>query len=105
MSWQGSIPWETLTMNHSLTAYETSGLRTSCMRQKTALQLGGFPLGSPSKLMTRAPGFDIRHGHGSKPMGSHFGLGAPPILEPILVGIGMFTGGTIWVLTYGHISM
>ena len=29
----------------------------------------------------------------------HFGVGAPPILEPILVGIGMFTGGTIWVLT------
>ena len=25
----------------------------------------------------------------------HFGVGAPPILEPILVGIGMFTGGTI----------
>ena len=23
----------------------------------------------------------------------HFGVGAPPILEPILVGIGMFTGG------------
>ena len=31
----------------------------------------------------------------SKPMGSHFGgFGAPPILEPILVGIGMFIGGT-----------
>ena len=29
----------------------------------------------------------------SKPMGSHLGVGAPPILEPILVGIGMFTGG------------
>ena len=27
--------------------------------------------------------------------GSHFGVfGAPPILEPILVGIGMFTVGT-----------
>ena len=24
----------------------------------------------------------------------HFGIGAPPILEPFLVGIGMFTGGT-----------
>ena len=24
----------------------------------------------------------------------HVGVGAPPILEPILVGIGMFTGGT-----------
>ena len=27
-----------------------------------------------------------------KVLGSHFGV--PPILEPILVGIGMFTGGT-----------
>ena len=26
-------------------------------------------------------------------MGTHFGVGAPPILEPILVGIGMCTGG------------
>ena len=25
-------------------------------------------------------------------------LNSPPILEPILVGIGMFTGGTIWIL-------
>ena len=32
-------------------------------------------------------------------------FGAPPILEPILVGIGMFTGGTIWVLTHhGHMD-
>ena len=23
-------------------------------------------------------------------------------MEPILVGIGMFTGGTIWLLTHGH---
>ena len=28
----------------------------------------------------------------------HFGVGAPPILEPVLVGIGMFTGSTIWIL-------
>ena len=34
----------------------------------------------------------------------HFGVGAPPIVEPILVGIGMFTEGTeFWVLTHGHI--
>ena len=26
----------------------------------------------------------------------HVGIGAPPILEPIFVGIGIFTGGTIW---------
>ena len=35
-----------------------------------------------------------RDGRGSKPMGSHFGVGAPSMLEPILVGIGMFNGGT-----------
>ena len=35
----------------------------------------------------------------------HFGVGAPPILEPHLVGIGMFTGGTIWLLTHGHMSL
>ena len=40
----------------------------------------------------------------SKPVGSHFGVGAPPILEPTFVGIGMFTGGTVWILTHGHIS-
>ena len=34
----------------------------------------------------------------------HFGVGAPPILEPMLVGIGMFTGGTIWVLSHSHIQ-
>ena len=32
-------------------------------------------------------------GCGSKPMESHFGVGAPPILGFILAGIGMFTGG------------
>ena len=42
------------------------------------------------------------NGHGSKPMGSHFGVGAPPILEPILV-MGMFTGG-YRVLTHSHIT-
>ena len=33
-----------------------------------------------------------RFGRGSKPIGSYFGGGAPPILEPIVVGIGMFIG-------------
>ena len=41
-------------------------------------------------------------------LGSHFGFfGAPPILEPILVvGLNrMFTGGTIWLLTHGHMFL
>ena len=33
----------------------------------------------------------------------HFGIGARPSAV-YLVGIGMFTGGTIWLLTHGHIS-
>ena len=39
-------------------------------------------------------GKTLTYGCGSTPMGSHLGVGAPPIVEPILVGIGMFTGGT-----------
>ena len=46
----------------------------------------------------------LENGSGSKPMGSHFGVGALPILEIILVGIGMFTGGTLWVLTHGQMD-
>ena len=41
----------------------------------------------------------------SKSMGSTIRLGwvnSPPILEPILVGFGMFTGGTIWISTHGQ---
>ena len=33
------------------------------------------------------------NGFGSKPMVPFWGIGAPPILEPMLVGIGMLTGG------------
>ena len=32
-----------------------------------------------------------------------FSVNSPPILEPILVGIGMFTGGT-GLLTHGHLE-
>ena len=36
-----------------------------------------------------------------KTNGTILGLvNSPPSLEPILVGIGMFTGGTIWILTH-----
>ena len=41
----------------------------------------------------------------SKPFWIPFWLGlvnSPPIVGPILVGIGMFIGGTIWVLTHGN---
>ena len=34
----------------------------------------------------------------------HFGVGAPPF-SSIVVGIGMFTGGTIWILTHGHVRL
>ena len=47
-------------------------------------------------------------GCGSKPMVFHFGVGAPPILELILVvGLNrMFTGGEpIWVWTHGHVAL
>ena len=39
---------------------------------------------------------------GQNQLGSHFGIVAPLVLEPILVGIGMFTGGTSWILTHGQ---
>ena len=33
----------------------------------------------------------------------HFGVGAPPISVYFSGWIGMFTEGTIWILTHGHI--
>ena len=47
-----------------------------------------------------------KDGHGSRPMGSHFGVsGAPPILEPIFGG--WIESDVHWgltgVLTHGHI--
>ena len=42
---------------------------------------------------------------GQNRFGSPFwGIGAPPRIEPICVGIGIFTGGTIWLLTHGQIA-
>ena len=41
-----------------------------------------------------------------KTNGAILGLAnSPPILEPILVGIGMFTAGTIWILTHCQMGM
>ena len=31
-------------------------------------------------------------------------VNSPPIVGFILVGIGRFTGGTIWILTHGHVT-
>ena len=37
-------------------------------------------------------------------LGSHFGVGEfTTDFRTILVRIGMFTGGTFWILTHGHI--
>ena len=41
-----------------------------------------------------------RNSCGSKPMVPFWLVGAPPIYS-ILAGIGMFTGGTIWIWTHG----
>ena len=36
----------------------------------------------------------------------HFGVGAPPIILVYFSGwIGIFTGGTIWILTHGHVAL
>ena len=74
-----------------------------------------FELRSLAPRQEAAEAFGRRHGvdastcvdpngTGSKTMGYHFGVGAPPILEPILVGIGMFTRATIWLLTHGQLG-
>ena len=46
-------------------------------------------------------------GCGSKPVGSHFGVGEFTTHFRTYFGgwIGMFTGGTIWVLTYGRFDV
>ena len=65
---------------------------------------GGWGLNSPSAKMSEKEDKPLHlYGRGSAPTVPF--RGAPPILEPILVGIGMFTGGTIWILTHGHISL
>ena len=40
-----------------------------------------------------------------KTIGTILGVGAPPLLGFVLVGIGMFTGGTIWFLTHGQLEL
>ena len=51
--------------------------------------------------------FFLTHTHmaGGQNQWYHFGVGAPPILGPILVGIGMFTGGMIRILSHGHMGL
>ena len=48
---------------------------------------GELPRGARARARARAGGRLKRAGCGLKPMGSHSGVGAPPILEPILMGI------------------
>ena len=50
--------------------------------------------------------FHLASSGGSKPFWDPISgvFGAPPMLEPILVGIGIFTGGTIWILSHGHLG-
>ena len=47
-------------------------------------------------------GFGLVNGCGSKPMGSHFWGGCTTHFS--LVGVGMFTEGTIWLLTHGQLG-
>ena len=54
----------------------------------------------------KADGFNNESGHlavAQKKKDPIVGIGAPPILARTLVGIGMFTGGAIWVLTHGYL--
>ena len=66
----------------------------------TPSRLGGPPSYSPP---SPAP---EEFGRGSTPIGSHFGVGEfTTHFRTYFSGwIGMFTGGTIWVLTHGHLS-
>ena len=59
-------------------------------------------IANASRLGSKGPGQCSGH-IGPQELHGHFGIGAPPILDPILVvGLNqMFTGGTIWVLTHG----
>ena len=42
---------------------------------------------------------------GSKPMGSHFGIGEFTHFRTYFGGDWMFTRGTIWILTHGHVFL
>ena len=53
------------------------------------------------RCLARNPRFGRRCGHGSKPMGSHFGIGAPPIL---VYCIGHFDVHWYEILTHGHVG-
>ena len=68
-------------------------------RLLTSVRRTATPLWSSMTSDQRRQGLST-HGCGSKPMGSHVGIGAPPIVV-YFSGDWMFTGGTIWVLTHG----
>ena len=65
-----------------------------CMANKWLVSLLGSLYSTTTKQRVTPKKVPVPYGRGSKPMKSHFRVGASPILEPILVGIGMFTGGT-----------
>ena len=50
--------------------------------------------GDPSKKGSSKDNGPLGDMAGGQNQSYHFGVVAPPILEPILVGIGMFTQGT-----------
>ena len=82
--------------------------RASCRLQQ-ALKALRVPAGHSSPLNMATPPSQTwdscpKHVAVGQNQWYHFGVGAPPILEPILVGIGMFTGGTIRIFTHGHVG-
>ena len=69
--------------------FAPGGLRRSPRarrRGERALELDG------SDAWYRKPSQSASFDPPKKKTRRHFGAGAPPILEPILVGVGMFTG-------------
>ena len=79
-------PIEVLPAAHKMTFY-TAGIAALVKRSRSLLLLVGLP--------SRFHAFrQDQHVAVGQNQWYHLGVGAPPILEPILVGIGMFTGST-----------
>ena len=78
-------------------------LRLGFEAQRAPLALAQLPLQWLRLAFWRGKGRTC--GHGSKPMGSNFGVGEfTTHFRTYFSGwIGMFTAGTIWVLTHSHV--